>query len=218
MAASKAGAVYLVDIKYPGEAVVQRWRDTLKDTESNSRLVKVKALGLLPGSRFYKCEVVGVRGTVKLSNKALAHVYACGLRAPAPVNSETSDETSGSVGESDSESSGDCSSSDGEPVDAVHSHYSQLTASEWQKGRLGRDVPKTPCDLFLELFPLELVERRFDHWVQHAEQSGRGGLSNLDHVMFMKFCSLLMKMCVSDLRRRELYFNEGLSGVAPAHL
>jgi hypothetical protein len=39
----------------------------------------------------------------------------------------------GSVGESDSESSGDYSSSDGEPVDAVQSHFSQLTASEWQK-------------------------------------------------------------------------------------
>jgi hypothetical protein len=236
MAASKAGAVYLVDIKYLEEAVVQRWRDTLKDTERNSRLVKVKALGLLPGSRSCKCEVVGVRGTVKHPSTALAHVYTCGLRAPAPVDSETSDETNGSVGESDSESSGDCSSLDGEPVDAVQSHFSQLTASEWQsvdtfadqctrfhpnieknaKGRLRRDVPKTPCNLFLEFFPLELVERRFDHWDLHAEQSGRGCLSNLDQVMCMKSCSLLMKMYVGDLRRRELYLNEGVSGMAPA--
>jgi hypothetical protein len=196
----------------------------------------VKALGLLSGSRSYKCEVVGVRGTVKLSSKALAHVYAFGLRAPEPVNSETSDEISGSVGESDSESSGDCSSSDGEPVDAVQSHFSQLIASEWQKvdtfagqctrfhpnidkntkQRLRRDAPKTPCDLFLEFFPLDLVERRFDHWVQHAEQSDRGGLSNLGQVLLMKFCSLLVKMCVSDLQRRELYVNEGVSGIAPA--
>jgi hypothetical protein len=236
MAASKAGAVYLVNTKYLGEAVVQRWRDTLKYTQRLSLLMKVKALGLLPGSRSCKCEVVGVRGTVKLSSKALAHAYACGLRAPSPVNSGASDATSGSVGDSDSESSADCSSSDGEPVDVVQSHFSQLTASEWQKvdtfadqctrchpnidkntaGRLRRDVPKTPCDLFLEFFPLELAERRFDHWVQHAEQSGRRGLSNLDQVMFRKCCSLLMKMCLSDLRRREVYFNDGMSGVASA--
>jgi hypothetical protein len=63
MTASKARAVYLVDIKYLEEAVVQRWRNTLEDTEPNSRLAKVKALGLLPGSRSYKCEVVGVPGT-----------------------------------------------------------------------------------------------------------------------------------------------------------
>jgi hypothetical protein len=63
----------------------------------------------------------------------------------------------------------------------VQSQFSQLTASEWQKvdtfadqctrfhpnidkttnGRLRRDVPKTLCDLFLEFFPLELVECRF---------------------------------------------------------
>jgi hypothetical protein len=52
---------------------------------------------------------------------------------------------------------------------------------------LRRDVPKTPCDLFLEFVPLELVERRFDHWVQHAEQSGRRGLSRFDQAMFMRF-------------------------------
>jgi hypothetical protein len=120
MPASKAGAVYLVDIKYLKEAVVQRWRDTLEDTETNSRLVKFKALGLLPGSRSYKCEVVGVPGTVKLSSKALAHVYTYRSRTLVPVNVETSDGSSGSVGESKSEPSSDCGSSDGEPVDAVH--------------------------------------------------------------------------------------------------
>jgi hypothetical protein len=61
MTASKAGAVYLVDIKYLEEAVVQRLRAILEDAENNSRLAKVKALGLLPGSRSYKCEVAGVR-------------------------------------------------------------------------------------------------------------------------------------------------------------
>jgi hypothetical protein len=236
MTASKAGAVYLVDIKYLEEAVVQRWRDTLEDTKTNSRLAKVKALGLLPGSRSYKCEVVGVPGTVKLSSKALAHVHTCRSRTLEPVNAEISDGSSGSVGESKSESSSDCGSSDGEPVNAVQSHYSQLTASEWQtvdtfadqctrfhpnidentRGMLRRDVPKTPCDLFLEFFPLELVKRRFDHWVQHAEQSGRRGLSKLDQAMFMRFFPLLMKMCVSDLRRRELYFQEGMGGSSPA--
>jgi hypothetical protein len=169
--------------------------------------VKLKALGLLPGSRYYKCEVVGVPGTVKLSSKALAHVYICRSRTLVPVNVETSDGSRGSVGKSKSEPSSDCGSSDGEPVDAVQSHFSQLTASEWQtvdtfadqctrvhlcmdknsRGMLRRDVPKTPCDMFLEFVPIELVEHRFDQWVQHTEQSGRRGLSKLDQKMFMRF-------------------------------
>jgi hypothetical protein len=123
-----------------------------------------------------------VPGTVKLSSKALAHVYTCRSRTLVPVNVETSDGSSGSVGESKSEPSSDCGSSDGEPVDSVQSHYSQLSASEWQavdifadqctrahrsldktsRGMLRRDVPKTPCDMFLEFVPIELVEHRFD--------------------------------------------------------
>jgi hypothetical protein len=178
-----------------------------KIPEKNSRLVKFKALELLPGSRSYKCEVVGVPGTVKLSSKALAHVYDYRSRTLVPVNIDTSDGSSGSVGESKSEPSSDCGSSDGEPVDAVQSHFSQLTASEWQsvdtfadqctrahrildkesRRMLRRDVPKPPCDMYLEFVPIELVEHRFDQWVQHAEQSGRRGLSKLDQEMFMRF-------------------------------
>jgi hypothetical protein len=236
MAASKAGKVYLVDIKNLEAPVIHRWHETLEDIEKNSRVARVKVLGLLPGSRSYKCEVLGVRGTVKLSSKALAHVHACGSRTREPVNTDTLCESSGSVGDSDSEPSGDYSSSDGEPVAAEPSHYSQLTASDWQKvdsfadqcarlhpnidknekGSLRRGVPKTPCDLFLEFFPLELVEGRFDHWVQQAEQSNRRGLSKLDQAMFMKFVSLLMKMSLIGLRRRALYFEEWVGGSAPA--
>jgi hypothetical protein len=48
-------------------------------------------------------------------------------------------------------------------------------------------VPQTPCDLFLEFFPLDLVELRFDHWVQHAEKSDRRGLSKISQEIFMIF-------------------------------
>jgi hypothetical protein len=77
------------------------------------------------------------------------------------------------------------------------------------KGMLRRDVPKTPCDLFLEFFPLDLVERRFEHWAQHAQSNNRTGLSNLDQAIFMRFWSLIFKMSLSDLRRRALYFENG---------
>jgi hypothetical protein len=69
--------VYLVAIKYLEAPVVQRRRKILENTETNSRVAKVKALGLLPGSRSYKCEVQGVPGTFKLSSKALAYVGGC---------------------------------------------------------------------------------------------------------------------------------------------
>jgi hypothetical protein len=99
--------------------------------------------------------------------------------------------------------SDDCTSSDREPVGAElpgngfmePSHYWQLTARDWQvvdsfadqctnfhpivdkseKEILVMDVPRTPHNLFLALFP---PEHRLDRWVQHAKQSGRRSLSN----------------------------------------
>jgi hypothetical protein len=83
MEGTKAGAVYLVDIKHLAAPVIRRWRETLPDDQKSSKVAKVKALGLMPNSRSYKCEVVGVSGTVTLSSKTLAHVHASGSRTRA---------------------------------------------------------------------------------------------------------------------------------------
>jgi hypothetical protein len=235
MAGSKAGNVYLVDTKHLEESVIRRWRDSIADTEKKSRLAKVKVLGLIPGSKSYKCEVLGVPGTVKLSSRCMTTIHAGGSRTQAPMSTNNLSETSSDAATCTSESSDGEDSACPRPVDTVHTDYSQLTAGDWQKvdkfadqcarlhpnidkhekGRLRRDVTTNPCDLFFEFFPLELVEGRFAHWEQHAEHSNRRGLRNLERPLFMKFLSLLLKMSLTGLRRRALYFEEESNPAMP---
>jgi hypothetical protein len=80
MEGTKVGAVHLVDMKYAAAPVIRRWRETLPDDQQNSYVSNVNASRLLPKSRSYKCEVVGVSGIVTLSSKSLAHVHASGSR------------------------------------------------------------------------------------------------------------------------------------------
>jgi ribosomal protein L10 len=48
-------AVYLVDSKNFKPAVLKTYRETLPDNGNNYKIVKVKVLGLVPGSRSYQC-------------------------------------------------------------------------------------------------------------------------------------------------------------------
>jgi hypothetical protein len=80
---SKAGKVYLIDIKHISADVTRRWRNTLPNGQKSSKSVKCKAVCLIAGTRSYDCEVVGVEGRFKLSSKCLAQADSSGSRAEA---------------------------------------------------------------------------------------------------------------------------------------
>jgi hypothetical protein len=80
---SKAGKVYLVDIKHIPADVTQRWRNTLPDGQKSSKVVKCKAVCLVAGTRSYDCEVGGVEGRFNLSSKCLVQADSSGSRAEA---------------------------------------------------------------------------------------------------------------------------------------
>jgi hypothetical protein len=75
-------------------------------------------------------------------------------------------------------------------------------------GRLRVNIPKTPGDLFLAFFPMELFEPAFVRWRDHAQAHGRAGLQNMDKSMFLRFVVLLLRMGLTGLRRREHYFSK----------
>jgi hypothetical protein len=74
--------------------------------------------------------------------------------------------------------------------------------------RVRSNVPTTPCELFLAFFPLELVVIEFPLWQQHARDNERGGLTSLNKAMFMRFLALLVKMGLTGMRRREMYWQD----------
>jgi hypothetical protein len=51
--------MYLVDAKFFSPLQLQNYGATLLDTERHCKVVKVKVLGLIAGSRGYECQVVG---------------------------------------------------------------------------------------------------------------------------------------------------------------
>ena len=88
-------AVFLVDSKHIDEHIVSRYRATLDDSEKRSRVVRVKTVSLVPGTRSYMCQVVGTEEQVKLSSKALAQFEPSGNDQPLREGSRTVvDETS----------------------------------------------------------------------------------------------------------------------------
>jgi hypothetical protein len=203
---SKAGKVYLVHIKHIPADVTRRWRNTLPNGQKSSKVVKCKAVCLIAGTRSYDCEVVGVEGRFKLSSKCLAQADSSGSRAEA-LNDEVSSDINSESSYGDKAEPSECaSSSDDEPVDEADIDYEHLTAQDWQKvqqfdcqcarlhpnvdqdteGRLKANVPADPTALFLAFFPLELVEQRFEFWMQHAQRHDRRGLNNLNRPMFMR--------------------------------
>jgi hypothetical protein len=84
MPAKQVGAVYLVDCKCFNAAVLRKYRDTLQNNEKKSKVVKVKVLGLLPGSRSYECVVVGTADKVKLLSKSLGQLHAARAHEAPP--------------------------------------------------------------------------------------------------------------------------------------
>jgi hypothetical protein len=76
MRARPVGAVYLVDCKCFSAAVLRKYRVPLQNNEKIYKVVKVKVLGLVPGSRSYECVLVGIADKVKLSSKSLGRLQA----------------------------------------------------------------------------------------------------------------------------------------------
>jgi hypothetical protein len=192
--------------------------------------VKVKVLRLIPESRSYDCQVVGVAETVKLSSKSLVHKDAPGSRQDQPNNRTTSHRVSESAGDAEESESDEDEVAEDEAVDPGVDEVSLVGAKDWRSvtdfeypltsehphfdidccGRLRSRIAMTPCDVFFAFFPLELVEPAFSAWRTHAAENGRNGLEKLDARMFLRFLSLLLKMAVTGLRRRTLYFTDAV--------
>jgi hypothetical protein len=230
MPTKQVGAVYLVDSKNLQPAVLHRYRNTLPSNEKKSKLVKVKVLCLVPGSRSYDCQVQGIADKVKLSSTSLGQLHASGSIQGAPIQSETSSEIShgSEAGEDEDSSAG----SSAEAAPAIEdTDIAGIVASDWKqvaaftdqiplryptfdssaRGMLRVNVPKTPCDLFLAFFPIALVEPCVDSWREHAAEHDRNGLNGLDSRLLMCFLALLVRMGLMGLRRREEYFGAGSS-------
>jgi hypothetical protein len=88
MTTKQLGSFYLVDAQVFSPAVLRNYRSNLPDTEGSCKVVKVKVLRLIPGSRSYDCQVVGVAETVKLSSKSLVHKDAPESRQDQPNNNK----------------------------------------------------------------------------------------------------------------------------------
>jgi hypothetical protein len=87
MPSKQVGAVYLVDSKNFAPAVLKRYRNIFSDSEKKSKVVTVKVLSHVAGSRSYECQVLGARcqvlgvpDKVKLSGKSLSHLDSSGSR------------------------------------------------------------------------------------------------------------------------------------------
>jgi hypothetical protein len=99
MPTKRVGSVYLVECKHFAPDVLRKWRDTLADTQKRSKVVRVKLLRILPGTRTYECEVVGATCTVKLSSKSLADLDASGSGPRTRHHSNSTEDDDGSVGD-----------------------------------------------------------------------------------------------------------------------
>jgi hypothetical protein len=80
-------------------------------------------------------------------------------------------------------------------------------------GRMRSSVAKTPCNLFLAFFPMELVEPRLMFWREHATEHDRKGFNSLDDSTFLIFLAVLLSMGFIGLRRRDLYFTDAMEPV-----
>jgi hypothetical protein len=84
MPTKQVGASSLVDRKNFKPAVLKKYREALLNHEANSNFVQVKVLGLMPGSRSYACQVLGLPDKVKLSSKSLSVLHSSGPQQQEP--------------------------------------------------------------------------------------------------------------------------------------
>jgi hypothetical protein len=60
MSTKQPGSIYFVGAKFFSPALLKNYRATLPDTDKWCKVVKVKVLGHIAGSRSYECQVVGI--------------------------------------------------------------------------------------------------------------------------------------------------------------
>jgi hypothetical protein len=234
MPMKKPGAVYLVDTRHIAEDALKAWRDKLPDHEKKSKMVRVKILCLVTGKKSYECEVLATGARVVIASRTLSSLEAGGSRDRAPESSEEINIDIQSDSGLDATSSDDQESLSDDAVDATLEKLSDVTAQDWVRvqsfadqliekhpnfdidaaGYLRAHVAAAPCDMFLSFMPMELLEPRFSRWQQHAAEHQLSGIQNLDRAMFLRFLSIVIRMGVLGLRRREHYFQDpGVSGV-----
>jgi hypothetical protein len=227
MGTKQVGGVYLVDSEWIKPASRRKYFDTLPNNNRSSKVVKVKVLGLLAGRRSYECQVVGIADRVTLSSKRLVNLYQSGSRQNMAQSHQDPYEDDTNASEAEEEDSDDEEGSVDDAVDRPVDDITGVTSQDWESvthfedqmtaryanfdihnsGRLRVNISRTPGDLFLAFFPMELMEPAFAHWRDHAQKHGRAGLANLSKSMFLKFVVLLLRMGVTGLRRRDHYFS-----------
>jgi hypothetical protein len=230
MTTEQLGSFYLVDAQFFSPAVLPNYRSTLPDTERSCKVVEVKVLRLISKIRSYDCQVVGVAETVKLSSKSLVHKDAPGSRQDQPNNRNTSHRVFESAGDAEESASDEDEVAEVEAVDPAVDEVFLVGAKDWRSvpdfedpltsehphfdvdccGRLRSRIAMTPCDVIFAFSSLELVEPAFPAWRTHAAENGRNGLEKLDARIFLRFLSLVLKMAVTLLRRRALYFTDAV--------
>jgi hypothetical protein len=132
MTTKQLGSFYRVDAQFFSPAVLRNYRSTLPDTERSCKVVKVKVLRLIPESRSYDCQVVGVAETVKLSSKSLVHKDAPGSRQDQPNNRTTSHRVSESAGDAEESESDEDEVAEDEAVDPAVDEVSLVGAKDWR--------------------------------------------------------------------------------------
>jgi hypothetical protein len=227
MGTKQIGGVYLVDSEWIEPASRRKYFDTLPNNNRSSKVVKVKVLGLLAGRRSYECQVVGIADRVTLSSKRLVNLYQSGSRQNMAQSHQDPYEDDANASEAEEEDSDDEEGSVDDAVDRPVDDITGVTSQDWESvthfedqmtarypnfdihnsGRLRVNISRTPGDLFLAFFPMELMEPAFAHWRDHAQKHGRAGLANLSKSVFLKFAVLLLRMGVTGLRRRDHYFS-----------
>jgi hypothetical protein len=174
-----------------------------------SKQVKFVCLRLLPGTRSYECKVVGTRDTVKLSGKVLTVLEHSVSQENGQGSQKKHSESEYEVSASETDDPEGSQSAEAGVVEALVDGFSHMTGSDWKmvasfenqivsnhpafdvkdSGKLRRNIPKTPCDLFLTFFPkaMALIESSLPRWRAQAEQNDRRGLANLDIGMMYRF-------------------------------
>jgi hypothetical protein len=160
-------------------------------------------------------------------------VHASGSRTKTPEQLQNSfDDSSGVDGVEESGTSAE-DVAEADAVDATPAGFSLVGAADWRPvpdfddpvtqshpsfdvdnpGRMRSDVAKTPCDLFLAFFPMELVEPRLMFWREHATGHDRKCLNSLDESTNLKVFAVVLRMGLIGSRRRDPYFTDAMASV-----
>jgi hypothetical protein len=127
MTTKQPAAIYFVDAKFFSPALLKIHRATLTYTERRCKVDKVKALGLIAGSRSYECQVVVIADKVR---KSLVNVDSTAWHQRP--NSTTTVACYGSAGDTEESESDEDEVVEDDAVDAAAHEVSIVKAKDWR--------------------------------------------------------------------------------------